>query len=226
MYIPAYFEVQDLDLLMGLIEDFPLATLISTQATGMEADLIPFFCELHPEQGLSLKAHIAKSNPLYLALKQNAHVLLVFQGENAYISANNYASKQQSHRVVPTWNYRVVQVKGKAALIEDEKWLRGLLARLTRKHEHAQPKPWKMSDAPADFVQQNLAQIVGIELKIESIQGKFKLNQNKSSADQLHVAQSLQQQGQLEMARLIAANAQRVATDSSTTNIVLDAASK
>lgn len=218
MYIPAYFEVQELDLLMGLIQDYSLATLISTQATGIQVDLIPFYCELHPEQGWHLKAHIAKNNPLYLALQQNPHLLLVFQGENAYISANDYASKQQSHRVVPTWNYRVVQVKGQAVLIEDEKWLRGLLARLTRKHEQAQPEPWKMSDAPVDFIQQNLAQIVGIELKIERIEGKFKLNQNKSSADQLHVAESLEQQGHLNMARLIVENVKKQTANSNTKN--------
>jgi transcriptional regulator len=138
-----------------------------------------------------LQGHVARGNEL--AKKSGADVLLMFQGPDGYISPNWYPSKQVTGREVPTWNYAVVHVHGTLRVIEDTQWLRRLLERLTGHHEAGQPHPWRLDDAPADYIEATLRGIVGIEVAIERIEGKFKLSQNHPAANRRGVIDGLRQ---------------------------------
>ncbi|WP_043969682.1 MULTISPECIES: FMN-binding negative transcriptional regulator [Acinetobacter] len=201
MYLPEIFEETDLEKLYQLIQDYPFATLMSHSAEGIEANHLPFHL-LRDEQSqtATLVAHIAKNNPLHTQIKNDTEVLIIFQGEQAYISPNWYPSKQQHHQHVPTWNYQVVHVKGRIYFLHDEKALRGILAKLTRVHEAKQATPWKMSDAPSEYIARELQGIVGIEIQISHITSKFKLSQNRDKEDALGVVNGLQQQGDNRLA--------------------------
>lgn len=158
----------------------------------IEANHIPL--ELDRSAGAKgmLRGHIAKANPLFRLLENERSVYVIFHADQAYISPNWYEGKQEHHRVVPTWNYRVVHVKGMIRKIDDDKYLRGVVARLTRTHEATQAVPWKMGDAPEDFIQEQLEKIVAIEIEIDSIVGKFKVSQNRSAVDAEKVAMALE----------------------------------
>ncbi|OTG98808.1 FMN-binding negative transcriptional regulator [Acinetobacter sp. ANC 4973] len=192
MYLPTHFKQENLPELFDLIEQHSLASVIVTHDGKIEANHIPL--ELDSTQGELgvLKGHIAKENPLFEMLDQPLSVYVIFQAEQAYISPNGYAGKHEHHRVVPTWNYRVVHVTGSIQKIEDQKYLRGILARLTRTHESSQDIPWKMGDAPHDFIEEQLEKIVAIEIEISSIIGKFKVSQNRSKVDAENVAHALE----------------------------------
>lgn len=204
MYLNQFFEVQDLQVLQQCICENPLATVILQHQGELEVNHIPL--ELERSEGTLgiLKGHIAKLNPMFSLLNQNQEIeaYIIFHAEQQYISPNWYVGKLEHHRVVPTWNYRVVHVRGQIKLVDDERFLRGVLARLTRTHEASQEHPWKMSDAPADFIQDQLAKIAGIEIIITSIKGKFKVSQNRTTADALNIAKHLQTQNP-EMATAI-----------------------
>ncbi|WP_180123890.1 FMN-binding negative transcriptional regulator [Acinetobacter sp. YH12097] len=193
MYQPTHFKHDQLDDLVELIQQYPLATVVMTAADGtLEVNHLPLEYEMQQGGFGVLRGHIAKANPMFEILNQSAHVYVIFQAEDAYISPSWYEGKQEHHRVVPTWNYRVVHVKGKIRKIADEKYLRGILARLTRQHEASQPVPWKMGDAPHDFIAEQLEKIIAIEIEIDSILGKFKVSQNRSVVDAMNVAKALE----------------------------------
>lgn len=197
MYSPAQFEQQDARRIAQLIEAFPLATLVMTEPSGrLCADHVPLLLEqdaAHP-QGV-LRGHVARANPMWR--RDGQQVLAVFQGPQAYVSPGWYASKQQHGKVVPTWNYAVVHAEGRLRAVEDAAWLMDLLGRLTRRHEAHRADPWKVEDAPAEFTAQLLEVIVGIEIPVSSITGKWKVSQNRPEADRLGVQTGLQQEGPL-----------------------------
>ncbi|MCH7307975.1 FMN-binding negative transcriptional regulator [Acinetobacter sp. NIPH 1852] len=204
MFLPEIFVEKDLEKLYALIQDYPFATLISHSAEGVEANHLPFKLLLDKESDTAfLIAHIAKGNPLHTQIENNTDVLVIFQGEQGYISPNWYPTKQQHHQHVPTWNYQVVHIKGKINFLHDEKSLRGILAKLTRTHEAKQAKPWKMSDAPSEYIAEELKGIIGIEIQIEKITGKFKLSQNREKIDALGVVAGLEQQGEQGLAKAV-----------------------
>jgi transcriptional regulator len=185
MYLPAAFAEDLLEVKHGLIRAYPLGMLI-IPAVAPTADLVPF--ALYPDEGAAglgvLRAHVARANPAWRALADGAgECLVVFQGPEAYISPTWYASKAASHKVVPTWNYAMVQVRGTASVVDDAAWLRRQLGDLTAVQEGALPEPWSVSDAPADFVDGLLKAIIGIEIPIAAISGKWKVSQNRGSAD-------------------------------------------
>ena len=191
MYLPTHFKQEDRSELFDLIQNNPLGSTMVIHHGEIEANHIPFELDAsHGEFGL-LKGHIARSNPLAEIIQQPLSVYVIFHADQAYISPSWYEGKQEHHRVVPTWNYRVVHVQGKIRKVEDQKYLRGVLARLTRSHEVNQETPWKMGDAPADFIEAQLEQVVAIEFEIESIIGKFKVSQNKSQVDATNIANAL-----------------------------------
>jgi transcriptional regulator len=191
MYLPAHFEQADPQALHALMRAYPLATLVSTGAQGLTADPVPL--EFDPDAGAhgTLRGHVARANPLWQQANLQP-VLAVFQGPQAYISPNWYATKAQTHKVVPTWNYCIVQARGTLHAIEDATWLHALVSRLTRTHEAGQAAPWAVSDAPADYVQQMLRAIVGIEIPLTSLVGKWKVSQNRGEADRAGVAAGLE----------------------------------
>lgn len=203
MYLPTHFKHDQLDDLVELIQQYPLATVVMTAADGtLEVNHLPLEYEMQQGGFGVLRGHIAKANPMFEILNQSAHVYVIFQAEDAYISPNWYDGKQEHHRVVPTWNYRVVHVKGEILKLDDDKYLRGVLARLTRMHEANQRMPWKMGDAPNEFIAEQLGKIVAIEIDIQSMIGKFKVSQNRSAVDVINVAKALERSN-AEMAESI-----------------------
>ena len=200
MYMPKHFAETRVEALHGLIGDHPFAPVVANAAGGLVANHLPF--EL---VGGLLHGHVARGNEL--ARLDGAEVLLVFQGPDGYISPNWYPTKQETHREVPTWNYAVVHVHGRLRVIDDAAWLRRLLETLTDRHEAGQPQPWKVSDAPDDHIEKSLRAIVGLEVAIERIEGKFKLNQNHPARNRLGVIAGLRERdgdGDAELAALMA----------------------
>lgn len=183
MYIPAHFNVPDPDTLHQLMAQHPLGTLFTHGTSGMLANHLPFL--LDPAQGEhgTLHCHVARNNPVWQDIADGDEVLVVFRAGDAYISPTWYPSKQAAHRQVPSWNYSAAHAYGRVTLRDEPRYVRGLVARLTRQHEAAQPEPWKISDAPADFIEAMINNIVGMEIEITRLLGKAKLSQNKEVAD-------------------------------------------
>lgn len=211
MYRPAHFERCDPASLHALLRERPLATIVALLPGGMEANLIPL--EFDPDAGPygCLRGHLARANPLAreLAAAGRAGVvaLALFHGPQCYISPGWYPGKREHGKVVPTWNYVVVEARGRLRGIDDRDWLQALLHRLTTEHERSQSTPWRVDDAPADYIAQTLRAIVGIEIELEApLRGKWKTSQNRSEADRDGVAAALRAQGDddsLAMARLV-----------------------
>jgi transcriptional regulator len=195
MYVPKHFEESRPEVLHGLIADNPLGALVTHDADGLDANHLPF--EFDATEGAHgvLRAHVARSNRLWQSVEQGGAVLVVFHAEDAYISPNWYPSKHALHQQVPTWNYRVVHAHGQITIHDDERYVRGLVARLTRVHEATQAKPWRMGEAPPDYIATMLKSIVGIEIEITRLVGKFKLSQNREAADRVGAAEALIAQG-------------------------------
>lgn len=191
MYLPAAFEESRPEALCALIADHPLGALVTVGPHGLDANHLPF--EFDPAAGAhgTLRAHVARANPVWREAAERPEALVIFQGPSAYISPSWYPSKLETHRHVPTYNYMVVHAHGRIAVRDDEKFLRGLLARLTRRMEASQPEPWKMGEAPADYLSQLLADIVGIEIELTRLVGKSKLGQNREPRDRRGAAVAL-----------------------------------
>lgn len=201
MYLPAHFAVSDPAVLHRIIREHPLGMLVRQGGGGLDADHLPF--ELDPAAGAlgTLTAHVARANPLWRECAAGSPVMVVFRGAEAYLSPNWYPSKHETHRQVPTWNYEVVHAHGTLAVRDDERFVRGLVARLTRQHEAAEPRPWKMGDSAPDFIDAMLRNIVGIEVTITSLVGKSKLSQNREARDRLGAAEVLGERGHAELAQ-------------------------
>jgi transcriptional regulator len=190
MYLPAHFEQNDAQALQALMRAQPLATLVTTAADGLTADHLPL--EYDAGSGV-LRGHVARANPLWRHA-DGQPVLAVFSGPQAYVSPAWYPSKAATHKVVPTWNYTVVHAHGRLRAVDDAPWLRALVGRLTERFEGARatpPEPWSVTDAPDDYLEQMLRAIVGVEIRVERLLGKWKLSQNRSEADRLGVAAGL-----------------------------------
>lgn len=196
MYLPEHFAETRMEELHRIIREHPLGVLVTQSSSGLDANHIPF--ELDPGRGPSgtLLGHLARANPLWREVTEGAEVLVVFRGAHGYISPNWYPSKHASHRSVPTWNYEVVHAHGRLRVIDDITFVGGVVARLTRTHEAAGPQPWKMADAPRDYIEQMLRMIVGIEIGITRLVGKRKLSQNRDARDVAGVVDALQERGQ------------------------------
>ena len=194
MYLPKHFEQHDPQLLRGLMQEHPLATLVTPGADGVSIDHIPF--DLDPDDGPhgTLVGHVARANPLW-KLASGKPVVAVFTGPQVYITPSYYPSKATTHKVVPTWNYSVVHAHGVLQAIEDAPWLHGLVSRLTRHHESPRVAPWAVTDAPPDYIEQMLRAIVGIRIPLTQLVGKWKVSQNRDVADRRGVAQGLAADG-------------------------------
>lgn len=195
MYIPAHFLIQNPQDLHTIIREHPLGALVTLGPDGLDANHIPF--EFDPSQGPHglLTAHVARANPVWQQCQEGADVLVIFRGNESYISPNWYPSKHETHRQVPTWNYEVVHVHGRLTVMDEEKFVRGVVARLTREHEASEPRPWKMGDSPPEYIAQMLKAVVGIQVEIQRIEGKAKLSQNREARDRLNAADTLLAKG-------------------------------
>jgi transcriptional regulator len=192
MYLPAHFEESRVDVLHALIRSHPLGTLATLDDKGeLQANPIPFLIEPGAQPLGTLRGHVARANPLWRETRADVDSLVVFQGAQSYISPGWYPSKALHGKVVPTWNYIAVQARGRLRAVEDPAWLRALVSRLTSRFESTQPRPWSVDDAPVSYIDQLLRAIVGIEIELTALVGKWKVSQNGSAADRAGVAAGL-----------------------------------
>ena len=204
MYLPDHFAETRIEELHRIIREHPLGVLVTQAASGLDANHLPF--ELIPDRGAygTLQAHIARANPLSEDLTDGSEVLVVFRGAHGYISPNWYPSKHETHRNVPTWNYEVVHAHGRLHLIDETKFVGGLVARLTHAHEAAEPRPWTLADAPRDYIDEMLSNIVGIRIEVTRLTGKRKLSQNRDARDVQGVIEALRERKQEALATAVA----------------------
>lgn len=190
MYEPAHFRIEDRESLFGVIRANPLAMLVTAGEGGLMANPIPFVISGEPGQE-KLRAHLARPNPQWREIANGAKPLVIFQSVDHYVSPGWYATKRETHKVVPTWNYVVVQVRGAARIDDSAAYLHDQIDQLTRQHEAHRAEPWTVADAPQPFIEAQMRGIVGVEIDIREITGKFKLSQNRNQADQQGVHDGL-----------------------------------
>lgn len=200
MYLPSHFEEKRPEVLHELLRTHPLGLLITHGESGLQANAIPFVLDAGPAGGPGiLRGHVARANALWHDANGAAHTaveaLVVFQGPQAYISPSFYPSKAEHGKVVPTWNYVMVQARGRLRAIDDAAWLRPFVTRLTEQHEAPRAAPWAVSDAPDDYIASMLRAIVGIEIELSALTGKWKVSQNRTAADRAGVARGLHDAG-------------------------------
>ena len=197
MYLPAHFAESRPAVLRDLIGAHPLGLLVTqTHAGGIEANSVPFVLDATDGGGPgTLRAHVARANALWSSTRDDADALVVFQGPQGYVSPAWYPSKAEHGKAVPTWNYLMVQARGRLRAIDDKAWLRAFVTRLTDTHEQGRPAPWAVDDAPTDYVETMLGAIVGIEIPLSSLVGKWKVSQNRSAADRAGVVAGLLREG-------------------------------
>ena len=192
MYLPSHFREERLDVMAALMRRYPLATLITVGPDGPLANHLPLMYDPKPEPFGTLRGHLARSNPQWKMERPEFGALAVFQGPQAYVSPSFYPAKQEHGQVVPTWNYVTVQARGSLIVHEDATWLRQLVTNLTETHEASFAEPWQVSDAPASYIDNLLKAIVGVELRITGLEGKWKVSQNRGEADRDGVVAGLE----------------------------------
>jgi transcriptional regulator len=193
MYQPQHFREDDPAVQHALVRAHPLGLLVTLGDRGLEANLIPFVIDPSAGERGMLLGHLARPNPQWRVFDPGVDVLVVFQGPEGYITPSWYAAKAESGKVVPTWNYAVVQVHGRLSVTEDPVWLRSQIESLTRLQEGTRAQPWQVSDAPAEYVEAQIRGIVGLEIEISRIEGKWKVSQNRNERDRQAVVAGLTQ---------------------------------
>ena len=210
MYLPKHFAEIDIGVMHALIRAHPLATLVSHGPDGLDANHIPLQLDALAGPNGTLRGHVARTNPLALDAatmeteagpRVDGEIMLIFQGPHCYISPSGYATKAEHGKVVPTWNYAAVHAYGKLRRIDDGGWLLAQLTTLTAAHEARLPKPWAVSDAPADYIEKMLGAIVGIEIPIDRLIGKWKVSQNQPAVNQASLVAALAGEPMAEMIR-------------------------
>ncbi len=197
MYTPTHFQETDAAAIEAMIEAYPLAALVAQAPDGLVANHLPLLRE-----GDALVGHIALANDLHRILDDGAEVLAIFRGEDSYISPNWYPTKAETHKAVPTWNYQVVHVHGRIRFQHDRKTKLALVGRLTKRHEEAEngTAGWRMADAPKDYLEAMLDNIVAFRIEIVRVQAKSKLNQNRADADFNAVTEEMTGRGKAGLA--------------------------
>ncbi|MBW9112551.1 FMN-binding negative transcriptional regulator [Rhizobium cauense] len=204
MYQPPHFREEDLSVQHALIRAHPLGLLVTAGASGLMANSVPIHLDAAASEKGVLRLHLAKANPQWRDIEAGADVLAVFQGADAYITPSWYQTKQETGKVVPTWNYAIVQVRGKARVIDDAGWLLQQINAITTQQEGPRDRPWAVGDAPDEFIRAQLKGIIGVEIEIAAIEGKWKVSQNRPVADREGVAAGLgEEAGQADMIDLV-----------------------
>lgn len=199
MYAPPHFREDRITVLHGAMRLIAFATLVTQGPDGIEANHLPLL--LDAQAGI-LRGHVARANPVWQQWQAAAPALAIFLGPDAYISPNWYPAKAQTGKAVPTWNYLTVHARGTITVMQDGDWLRAHVTAISDTHEAGRPEPWAVTDAPPAYIASLLRAIVGIEIAITSLEGKWKLSQNRA-ADVEGVSQALRQEGQVAMADLM-----------------------
>lgn len=202
MYQPPGFAETDEDVMRALIAAHPLGLLISASPEGVEANPIPFLVSVN--YGVTqLRAHLARANQQWKHIRDGASVLVVFQGADTYVTPSWYRSKAEHGKVVPTWNYAMVQARGTVTVEQDPDWLGAQVRELTDRHEADRAIPWKVEDAPEKFVTAQMRGIVGLDIAVTELTGKWKVSQNRPEADRKGVEAGLAETGEAGMADLV-----------------------
>lgn len=212
MYIPEHFEERDVGVLQALMRSHPLGTWVTEAEGQLVVNHIPLVLDATRGPCGTLRGHVARANPIWRTASSRVESVVVFQGPQAYITPSWYPAKQEHGRVVPTWNYVVVHAHGMPRIIDDLEWVRQHVVELTGLHEVDRDAPWRISDAPSGFIENQLKGIVGIEIPIARLVGKWKVSQNRSAADQQGVIAGLHGAGDREsgqMARLVQEHSDR-----------------
>jgi transcriptional regulator len=183
MYQPPHHREDRLEIQHALIRAHPLGALVTFGVGGLSANLVPFVLESAATPLGTLKCHVARANPQWRDFDPNVEALVIFQGAESYITPSWYAAKREHGKVVPTWNYIIVQARGTMRIVEDRDWLAEQIAALTHRNESGRKEPWAVGDAPEAFVAAQIKGIVGIEIPIARIEGKWKVSQNRPAAD-------------------------------------------
>ncbi len=195
MYTPKSFEVTDLPLLHAAMKQSDLATLVTTTKGGLVATHLPLLLDEGSRPYGTLTGHVSRANPQWKETDPDAEALIIFLGVDAYVSPSWYPAKQETGRVVPTWNYAAIHAYGRITFFEDPERLRQVVTELTTRHEASFPAPWQVTDAPAVYVDAQLRAIVGFEFRILRLEGKQKFNQNRSAEDRSGVIEGLRALG-------------------------------
>lgn len=206
MYVPKHFEESRVDVMHALIREHPLAVLVTLGPGGLNANHLPIEIDPEPAPFGTLRGHVARANPVWRDPATDVEALVVFQGPARYITPAWYPTKRETGKVVPTYNYAVVHAYGAMRTVEDAAWLRSLVERLTSRFEAARDEPWHVTDAPESFIAAQLNAIVGIEIPITRLLGKWKMSQNRTAADRAGVVQGLhatEDPDAAQMARLV-----------------------
>jgi transcriptional regulator len=193
MYVPAHFREDRPEVLRAAMAEIAFATLVTA---GLEANHLPMLLD-----GAHLRGHVARANPVWKAGEGAG--LAIFLGPHAYVSPNWYPSKGETGRAVPTWNYITVHARGPIRWIDDAAWLKAHVTALSNRHEAGRPAPWAVADAPPDYIESMIRGIVGFELAIDTLEGKYKLSQNRDEADRAAVREAFRREGREDIARLM-----------------------
>lgn len=212
MYQPPHFQEDRPEILQGLMRSHPFASLIAIGKEGLLANHFPLFLQVDDAGYGALQGHMAKANPLWSDYDPGSDVVAIFQGPQAYVTPSWYPSKTEHGKVVPTWNYAVVHAHGRLTVKDDADWLRAHLDALTATQEAGREAPWASTDAPAEFIEKQLKGIVGFEIAISRLEGKWKMSQNRAETDRLGVVSGLRAEG-TEQAAEVARNVARGTAD-------------
>jgi transcriptional regulator len=208
MYCPAHFAEPRIEILHALMRARPLATLVTLGPDGLDANHIPLLLDAAAGEFGMLRGHLARANPLWRTLGTGDDVLAIFHGPQGYVTPGWYPSKAETGKAVPTWNYAVAHAHGRLRVIDDADWLRTQVGALTDQEEATSASPWRVMDAPADYIEKMLAAVVGVEIEITRLVGKWKTSQNQPRRNRDGVAAGLSARGgahDREMAALVAA---------------------
>jgi transcriptional regulator len=207
MYLPKHFAEPRVEVMHELMRAHPLATLVTFSSSGLDANHIPLQLVADATPFGTLQGHVARANPLWQTFDKGVEVLVIFQGPDAYISPSWYATKKETGKAVPTWNYAVVHAHGMLRAIDDTTWIRKQIEALTTRSEAPLPHPWAVTDAPDDYVEKMIAAVVGIEIEITRLSGKWKVSQNQPTENQAGIIEALRSNGNTAMADLVEARA-------------------
>jgi transcriptional regulator len=202
MYLPSHFNEERAELLRELIREHPLGALVTLTTEGLSANHVPFEFDAEPAPLGTLRCHVARANPIWRDFSPAVEALVIFQGPKTYVSPSFYPSKQVTGEVVPTYNYVIVHGYGAMKIIHDREWLRGLVTRLTSRFEAERAAPWQVTDAPAAFIDKQLGAIVGIEIPLTKLIGKWKVSQNRPVDDRKGVIEGLTERGDADSAAI------------------------
>jgi len=201
VYRPPHFREDNPATLAAFVDAHALATLVAAPASGLVANHIPLLRVALPDGGTLLRGHVARGNELWKLLAPESPVLAIFGGADRYISPSWYPTKATTGQVVPTWNYTVVHAHGRIRFIDDAIWVHSLVDALTTRHESGQSQPWAVADAPADYLTRMLRAIVGFEISVERLEGKFKASQNRTEGERAGVVAAFTAEGVPEAIR-------------------------